>query len=720
LLKQLGWKTPLASLQEARHGQTLEVEIQLYLQGQYLDEWRRVTLNPILKSSGTVSGVVLFSRNITRSKLAEQERNLSRQRLDRQKRALHMLTKSELLAQGRFAELLQLLLRTAAETLQCERVGLWYFTPEGIRNEQTYARTADTFTTDGLLPYEPHPKYFEALYNELPITADNVFAEAWTSELSDYYRTKNISSMLDVPLLRNGHVFAVLCHEHCGPPRHWHTDEVLFARSLTELLLLAYLAQERETALQELQQSQQELLRSRDEIATERTRIRAIVNSTSDIILAIDPQRRITFFNDAHAELVSHWGIVEYIGMDVSHVIYRDEQEFVLTAIDRALLGETVRFESAYVLPDSRTTRHYSHLLGPILDEHGSIVGVVTFAKDISTRREYEFEIQQKNEELNAQQEELRANLEQLAFMNQHLTETKQELTYALDQLKDAQSQLVLSEKMSALGQLTAGIAHEINNPINYVHGGVEALQENLKLILDVTDRYTELDRLQDAAALHQELENIRAAKEEVYFDAIRKKLPDLVQKIRLGSSRTAEIVRGLRNFSRLDEAELKPADIHEGLESTLLLVQSRLRGRVRILRYYDRSIPPVLCFPGQLNQVFMNLVTNAIDALEEAGRIREGKACLELTTEWQKITTDDEPVDLLHISFRNNGDPIPESIRARVFEPFFTTKGVGKGTGLGLSISYGIVQKHRGTMTVESTPNTTTFTISIPANLKA
>jgi signal transduction histidine kinase len=228
---------------------------------------------------------------------------------------------------------------------------------------------------------------------------------------------------------------------------------------------------------------------------------------------------------------------------------------------------------------------------------------------------------------------------------------------------------------------------------------------------LTVADKYNNLDGLRDKEALLAELANIAAYKTENYYTQVRKMLPDVVDKIKIGSSRTAEIVRGLRNFSRLDEAELKKADIHEGIDSTLLLLSSKLKQGIQVDRCYDPSIPLIDCYAGQLNQVFMNIISNAIDAFDEA----------EVQHPLITITTVLAPGGgSVVVSISDNAKGIPPEIQARIFDPFFTTKAVGKGTGLGLSISYGIVEKHRGRIELESTPGQgTTFHVALPVEIK-
>ena len=271
------------------------------------------------------------------------------------------------------------------------------------------------------------------------------------------------------------------------------------------------------------------------------------------------------------------------------------------------------------------------------------------------------------------------------------------ELNRAHQELKEAQQQLVQSEKMASLGQLTAGIAHEINNPINFVSANVKPLQRDIDDILGILRMY---DDLREGSDIGPALARIDAAKREVDLDYIIDEMRQLLRGIEEGAGRTAEIVRGLRNFSRLDESALKRIDLHEGIDSTLVLLHSTYKGRIELVKEYG-TLPAVECYPSQINQVFMNLLTNAIQAISEEGRITIRTRAVGETIE---------------VAIADTGTGMDQEVRAKIFDPFFTTKDVGKGTGLGLSISHGIIEKHHGAIAVASRPGEgTTFTITLP-----
>jgi signal transduction histidine kinase/tetratricopeptide (TPR) repeat protein len=309
----------------------------------------------------------------------------------------------------------------------------------------------------------------------------------------------------------------------------------------------------------------------------------------------------------------------------------------------------------------------------------------------------------------NQQLEEYNTTLEQrVTERTADLNQKTQHLQQTLQQLQQTQAQLIQVEKMSSLGQLVAGIAHEINNPVNFIHGNLKPTREYIKSLVELISLYQQ-EHPQPTPA-------IAAMIEDIDLEFMLEDLAKLLRSMQAGSDRIRTIVSGLRNFSRLDEADIKFVDLHDGIESTLMILQHRLKRKsnstkIEIIKDYS-NLPKVGCYAGQLNQVLMNILSNAIDAVEQ--RKESGDQ------EYQPqigIRTELGDPGWLRIRISDNGCGMPETVRQKIFDPFFTTKPVGSGTGLGLSISYQIVmEKHQGRLLCESTPDQgTEFIVEIP-----
>lgn len=300
-------------------------------------------------------------------------------------------------------------------------------------------------------------------------------------------------------------------------------------------------------------------------------------------------------------------------------------------------------------------------------------------------------------------------NIELEQKVNERTTElqnTNSSLNVALTNLKDAQSQLVDAEKMAALGQLTAGIAHEINNPINFVTSNIKPLQLDIDDLKEIITKYEQVDY--SRTDVMEQIQEIEAFKKQIDLEFINNEIESLLTGITDGAKRTAEIIRSLRNFSRLDEDDLKPIDINEGLHSTLVLVKNSVPDNVKVVKDFG-NLPKVECLPGKINQVFMNLISNAIQAIKSNGKNRE-EELLTIRTFYED--------NHVKISIKDTGTGMTDEVKHKIFEPFFTTKEVGEGTGLGLSIVFSIIEKHKGHIDVLSKIDQgTEFIITLPVN---
>jgi signal transduction histidine kinase len=296
------------------------------------------------------------------------------------------------------------------------------------------------------------------------------------------------------------------------------------------------------------------------------------------------------------------------------------------------------------------------------------------------------------------QRREIEKHFQELSEANEKLNVQKEKLQMILENLQRTQNQLIQSEKMASLGLLVAGIAHEINNPVNFISAGVDSLSTNLEEIRQVLEIYHKIT----PGNVTKKLKEIEELKQKVEYKEAIRELNKLIDSIKNGTKRTTEIVKGLRTFSRLDEDILKTADIHEEIDSTLILLHNKYKDRIEIIKNYGQ-IPLIECFPGQLDQVFMNILSNAIDAIDKKGSIT-------INTSISR--------ENIKVSIKDTGHGIPENLKVKIFDPFFTTKGVGKGTGLGLSISQSIIEKHKGTITFKSEQEKgTIFIITLPVN---
>jgi len=304
-----------------------------------------------------------------------------------------------------------------------------------------------------------------------------------------------------------------------------------------------------------------------------------------------------------------------------------------------------------------------------------------------------------KNIAIQQQREELNESYEEIKTINEELSKKNKKLYVAMEKLKETQMQLVQSEKMASLGLLTAGIAHEINNPVNFIFTGVNSLQNDFK---DIDIVLKEIDKLSPGSEnLKEKIEKIQKLKKEYYFNDAYDAIYETISDIQTGSERTIEIVKGLRNFSRADKGDWVLADIHEGIEASLLLLKSKYKNRIKLIKNYDETLPFIECLPGKLNQALLNVINNAIDAIPKKGFIK-------IITIWVK--------SYIFVHIKDSGSGISSEIKDHIFEPFYTTKEVGKGVGLGLSITYGIIKDHNGDISLESELGKgTEFIIKLP-----
>ncbi|GHB42522.1 7TM diverse intracellular signaling domain-containing protein [Mongoliitalea lutea] len=314
--------------------------------------------------------------------------------------------------------------------------------------------------------------------------------------------------------------------------------------------------------------------------------------------------------------------------------------------------------------------------------------------KEKETEQQEKLSVMKRNESLITRQNEL---------LEEKVKQRTLELEETLHNLQSTQTQLVEQEKMASLGQLTAGIAHEINNPINFVSSNVSPLKRDIEDILEILESYKAKGDIEFSSETREEL---KVLEDDLELSYLLDEIQQLLQGMEDGAKRTVEIVKGLKLFSRVDEQDVKKVDVHDGLNSTLILLNSTMSGKIEVVKEYE-SIPPIECLAGKINQVFMNILNNAIQALLENEHQEVPPKIIIRTKNLNQF---------VQIEIEDNGPGIPDSVKQRIFEPFFTTKPVGKGTGLGLSIVYTIIENHRGFLEVNThSGKGTNFIIKLP-----
>ncbi|WP_341526964.1 ATP-binding protein [Nostoc sp. UHCC 0302] len=386
-------------------------------------------------------------------------------------------------------------------------------------------------------------------------------------------------------------------------------------------------------------------------------------------------------------------------------------QESIIATLSMSLVSAVLALAAGYL-----TSKSISE---PIKKLQQAVLNLAEGKLDTRVNIRSQDEIGELATSFNKMADDLQQSRAKLINANEQLrdeiTERQQaeaEVQQALKDLQKTQAQLIQSEKMSSLGQLVAGVAHEINNPVNFIHGNLLHVQEYAECLMNFVQLYQKHHP--------NPAPEIQAEAEKIDLVFLQEDLPKIVDSMAMGTERIRQIVLSLRNFSRIDEAEYKAVNIHEGIDSTLLILQHRLKAKaemptIEVIRDYG-NLPLVECYPGQLNQVFMNLLANGIDALEEANTKHKHS---QLKDNPRRIIIRTSVIDSewVQIAIADNGPGIPETARQHLFNPFFTTKPIGKGTGMGLSISYQIItEKHCGKIQYFSTPTEgTEFIIQIP-----
>ncbi len=602
------------------------------------------------------------------AELRENERMLTQQNA-----VLSQLARRQIPQGLDFEASIQELTEVASVTLEVERVGVWLFDKDrsGIRCVHLFRRTLRQHSSGGFIKSDEFPAYFAALETERIIPADDAISDQRTHEFAQtYFKEHRITSMLDAPLWHSGKMIGVICFEHTGRRRHWAVQEQQFAASIADFVALALEAHERRRVERALHESE--------------AQNRAILDALPDLMFRVSRDGRYLDYKcpkDSPLAVAA----ADIIGKTFWELLPPDLAQSLSVEIEKVFLTGAMSVVE-YRLPHRDEMRDFeTRIVRCGTDELLAIV------RDVTDRKRAEEQLRRAHEEL---EQRVLERTTELANLNSALRQEGSERKRTLDELASAyqnlrltQGQLIQSEKMASLGMLVAGIAHEINTPIGAVASMHNTLVRAIEKLITMFDQTCEEGR-EETRKIQDTLKVIQEANKVIIS----------------GTERVVNIVRRLRSFARLDEAEVKTVDIHEGLEDTLTLIHHEIKHSITIHKNYGK-LPLCSCYPGRLNQVFLNLLINARQAIKDKGEIT--------------ITTYLEN-NRAHIEFTDTGVGIPPENLSRIFDPGFTTKGVGVGTGLGLAICYQIIQDHRGEIKVNSHPGTgTTFAIILPLDLE-
>ncbi len=617
------------------------------------------------------------------------------------------------------------------QLLNADRVGVFRFDLNSSYGEGEFISEDVAFGFDSALEKKVNDhcfsERFAPLYQQGKIQA---VSDVYTADLKDCHLEVltqfQIRANLVVPLLKGEHLWGLLCIHQCSHSRHWQPEEIEFVSQIAQNLEIAlqqtdYIEKLQDQAAQlaiasarQKSVDQQKLLYQVVEKIRNSLDIQTIFNTTTAEVRAflnVDRVAVYRFNSDWSGYFVAE-SVVEGWNSLFDTIPVIQDSYLQETKGGRYVENLTFAVDNIYTanhadchvqLLEQLQTKAY--IIVPILQGR-QLWGLLAAYQNDKPRQWQEEEVKF----LAQIGSQFGVALQQAELFSQ----TQKKAEELAQDLRQTQTKLVQNEKMSSLGQLVAGVAHEINNPVNFIYG-------NLGYVTDYTEDLLELVELYQQKYSEPDAE-IELKIEEIELDFLMEDLPKILSSMKLGAERIRQLVLSLRNFSRLDESEMKAVDIHEGIDSTLLILQHRLKSKqdrppIEVIKDYGR-LPKVDCYAAQLNQVFMNLLSNAIDELETLSKEPSGLKCLTIKIKTSLLpATPENPIQRVKIAIQDNGHGIPETIRKQIFDPFFTTKPVGKGTGLGLSISYQIVvEKHKGTIECHALPDQgTEFIIEIP-----
>ncbi|MCC3408273.1 MAG: GAF domain-containing protein [Microcoleus sp. PH2017_10_PVI_O_A] len=612
--------------------------------------------------------------------------------------------------------------------LNADRVGVYRFDPASEFNDGEFV--AEDVVPDFIsaMAVKVHDRCFGENYAHLYSQGRvHAMSDIRQAALQDCFlqvlEQFQIKATLVAPVMKGSELWGLLCVHQCSAPRNWESSEIQFVTQVSAQLSIALeqadlLAQTQQQAV-ELQQAteQQRILFEVVAKIRESLDIKAIFKTATQEVCQFMQVDRIAvyrFNSDWSGKYVAEFvkdGWIKLVGEDINTVwenSYLQEHRGGRYLNNEILVVDDI-YQACHSECHFTILEHFqvkAYAIAPIFVGQ-ELWGLLAAYEHSGPRcwesSEVKFLAQIANQ--------LGVAIQQADLLEETRGQSAQ-IAQNLKDLQQTQAQLIQTEKMSGLGQLVAGIAHEINNPVNFIYGNLNHATDYTKNLLSLLELYQQ--QHPDSSPEIGELA------EDIDLEFLRSDLPKLLFSMQVGADRIRQIVLSLRNFSRLDESQMKAVDIHEGLDSTLLILQHRLKSngdsaKIVLVKEYG-SLPLVECYAGQLNQVFMNVIGNAIDAFD-SDKLSDRKSVspqIKISTAVGQLNGN-VPSAVIRIS--DNGSGISESMRQRIFDPFFTTKPVGKGTGLGLSISYKIVvEKHGGVLKCSSESGKgTEFAIEIP-----
>jgi PAS domain S-box-containing protein len=663
-------------------------------------------------------GIAITTRNITDRKLSEealQQQLLKEKLVGAIAQRIRQSLKLEKILQATVAEVRQV--------LESERVLVYRIGSNGTRGAVAEAVVPGYRAILGqTFPEEVFPQEYHQLYSRGQICAiANVEQADLPSCLVEFAQQFEVKAKLIVPIVQSEQVWGLLIAHQCSQPRQWQQFDID---------LLSALATQVAIAIHQSQLYEQAQAHAKREQAI--NRVTHAIRSSLDLdtifatavreigeLLQVDRAKIVQYLPEQKLWLhISEYCTVENSPTSLGETI-PDENNPIAEQLKRL---QVVRINDTDAVDDEINKSLAQAFPGTwlLVPLHfgGAVWGSVTLAKDVHPYHWQDSDV----ELILAVADQVAIAIQQAELYQQSRSATAQagikarQLEQTLLELQKTHAHLVQSEKMSSLGQLVAGVAHEINNPTSFIYANLMHAREYTSDLLGIIELYQQ-HYPNPTAEISSEIE-------EIDLEFLIEDLPKLLDSMKMGAERICEIVAALGTFSRVAEAEMRAVNLHEGLDSTLMILHNRLKAsgkhpEIQVIKEYG-NVPQVECYAGQLNQVFMNLLANAIDAIDEQNQMRSPEE-IKANPSWIRVRTELVKDDVI-IRIADNGLGMKEEVKTRLFDPFFTTKPVGSGTGLGLSISYQIVvEKHGGQLYCNSKLGQgTEFVIQIPLSQRA